>query len=287
MKKFLLSGSFAIAALAVSLTLHGQAVAADMSAAPVYAKAPASTPAYDWSGFYVGASLGGRWDESTWTTTSLGFPGAPGVFPPATGNNPTKFSSTSGRYGGYLGYNWQVAPTWVVGVEGDAAWAKNTSQISGIPGTFNAPFPTGDYAARTDKWDAGVRARLGFLVSPTMMLFGTAGASWLNSEATAACGTPQLWCTGTNNTNRRVDTVSKTLLGWTVGGGAEWMLSSNWLVRGEYRYASYQGYSARLLAGGGTQFGSDLLDASLSGIHTHTALFGVAYKFGGPVVARY
>lgn len=286
MNRIMLSGSVAIALLAASLATPGYA--ADI-APRTYAKTPVQDPGSDWSGFYVGASLGGRWNESVWTTTSLGSPGAPAQVPAATGNNPMSFKNSSGRYGGYAGYNWQISSSWVVGLEGDFAWANNKSQFIGsIPGT--APptnFVTGDYVARTDKWDAGLRARVGVLVTPTMMLFGTAGASWLNSEATAACGTPQLWCTGTNNTNRRVDTVSKTTLGWTVGGGAEWMVASNWLVRGEYRYASYQGYSARLLAGGGTQFGSDLLDANIGAIHTHTALFGVAYKFGGPVVARY
>ena len=236
--------------VAAVLASPGFAFAADV-APRAYTKAPIADPVYDWSGLYVGASVGGRWDESVWTTTSLGFPGAPAQIPAAAGNNPMNFKSASGRYGGYLGYNWQFAPRWVVGIEGDYAWANNKSQFIGsIPGTAvpNA-FITGDNVTRKDKWDAGVRARLGYLVTPTTLLFGTAGASWMATESTVACGTPQLWCTGTNNTTQRVDTVRKTVVGWSVGGGIEWMLAANWLLRGEYRYTSYEGLNGRFLAG--------------------------------------
>src|SRR5262245_15009687 len=47
------------------------AAAADLGARPV-GKAPViAPPVYNWSGFYVGLGLGGRWDENDWTTTCL------------------------------------------------------------------------------------------------------------------------------------------------------------------------------------------------------------------------
>jgi len=61
MNKMTLSSSLAIALLAASLATPGYA--ADL-APRTYTKAPAQDPGYDWSGFYVGASLGGRWGES-------------------------------------------------------------------------------------------------------------------------------------------------------------------------------------------------------------------------------
>ena len=59
MNRIMLSGSVAIALLATSFTAPGYA--ADI-APRTYAKATAQDPGSDWSGFYVGASLGGRWD---------------------------------------------------------------------------------------------------------------------------------------------------------------------------------------------------------------------------------
>src|SRR5262245_50705048 len=53
------------------------ASAADLASRP-YTKAPVvAAPVYDWSGFYIGGSIGGRWDESTWTTTTTNIPPIP------------------------------------------------------------------------------------------------------------------------------------------------------------------------------------------------------------------
>jgi len=58
MRKLL--GTIAILAAAAPLT----AQAADLPVAPSY-KAPimAPAPAYNWTGFYIGASLGGEWEK--------------------------------------------------------------------------------------------------------------------------------------------------------------------------------------------------------------------------------
>lgn len=79
-------------------------------------------------------------------------------------------------------------------------------------------------------------------------------------------------------------TNSKALTGWTIGGGFESKIYGNWLLRGEYRYAQFGG----LLDFGSTGAPprSDFSRYNLS-LNTHIATFGVAYKFGGPVVARY
>src|SRR5712691_12630972 len=63
MKKFLL-GSMALAAM-----IAGPAMAADM---PVKYKAPPPVVVYDWSGAYIGFSIGGMWNEVTRTYPNLG-----------------------------------------------------------------------------------------------------------------------------------------------------------------------------------------------------------------------
>jgi outer membrane immunogenic protein len=140
------------------------------------------------------------------------------------------------------------------------------------------------------KWDAGLRGRVGFLINPTMLVFATGGVSWLSVESTASCGTsfPVGWCVAAGRLGTS-DTASKTLTGWTIGGGVEAMVWNYWLARVEYRYADYDSYGANLLTGG-TVANIDAIAADFK-YQTHTILFGLAYKFGDygkqPVVARY
>ena len=95
-------GIAAIAALIVT-----PAFAADMA---VKAPAAPAAAAYDpWAGFYVGASIGGRWTDVQWLTQVIN-DGAPNNV-----NNPAGLDSASVRAGGYFGYNIKIAPNWLAG----------------------------------------------------------------------------------------------------------------------------------------------------------------------------
>src|SRR5712691_10578113 len=96
MQKTRLSTGAAIAFFAAS----SAAFAADIGR---QAPPPMLMPLYNWTGFYVGGNLGGAWASGTLTDS---FSGAS-----FTGNH----SGFIG--GGQIGYNWQVAPQFVVGVE--------------------------------------------------------------------------------------------------------------------------------------------------------------------------
>ena len=70
-------------------------------------------PVYNWTGFYIGGNVGGGWDDVKSLELAPGTPGLPTgtVFPTARG---------SGWLGGVqAGYNWQVAPNFLVGLEGE------------------------------------------------------------------------------------------------------------------------------------------------------------------------
>jgi len=111
MKKILFR-SVALAALA----LAGSAQAADMGGSPIY-KGPAPIVAPSWTGFYVGAGVGLRASraDATSTSESVG-----GVLQNLNGLITTEpLDGTAFRVTAYVGFNWQFAPQWVAGIEGD------------------------------------------------------------------------------------------------------------------------------------------------------------------------
>jgi len=59
-----------VGGIAIAALIAGPAIAADMPA-------PAPVVVESWTGFYAGASLGGRFTDSNWMTTCLSV-GAPG-----------------------------------------------------------------------------------------------------------------------------------------------------------------------------------------------------------------
>jgi outer membrane immunogenic protein len=292
---------------ALSLSFGGvsAASAADIAPPPyIPSPTPVVTLVNDWSGFYGGGDVGGRWSNQSWNTTCLnqGIGGGVGcplnlvvpntpLFPT---NNPASFNSTSVKAGIYAGYNWQVT-SWVVGIEGDANWANNNKTIRGIPGTFNpatAGAPGLDTANVRQGWEGSLRIRTGYLLTPSVMLFTTGGVALTDVKASAFCGTafPVGWCTGPAGPGSNLGTVSSasdTRVGWTVGAGVEFMVTGNWLVRGEYRYADYGRYNFILFPGAGVCGAAcDTINANVN-LQTHSAMIGVAFKFGGPMVARY
>lgn len=132
----------ASAALAITLTSAGAALAADLndpySAGSMYSPAPV----FNWSGAYVGAHLGYGWGDS----------------------GP---SDTSGFIGGITaGHNWQSGQV-VFGLEGDIAY-------SGIDGS-NA---VGTYDI---DWLGTARGRIGYAFD-RFMIFGTGGFAWTSAR---------------------------------------------------------------------------------------------------------
>ncbi len=272
MKRFLLA---TVAATLAASTVH----AADL-APRVYTKAPEAPVAPSWTGFYLGGELGGRWSDTTWTSTALEDPVAPSFNGLLKNGNPASFNSSTFRAGGYAGYNWQVAPTWVVGLEGDIAWGHSNKTLAGIPGTWAASVTPAvialDSTSVREGWDGGIRGRLGFLITPNVMLFGTGGVAFQDVSVTANCSPNGPWCV-----QDRSESFHKVMTGWTVGGGAEAKVASNWLARIEYRYADFGHLSHEFFP---QTIDSVFMNQSMK---THTVSVGMAYQFGGPVVAKY
>ena len=188
----------------------------------------------------------------------------------------------------YLGYDWQIAPRWVVGLEGDFGIGNQTTSLNGsfYPSPVVGGVPPDSFAVKTT-WDASARVRAGFLVNPTVLFYVTGGPAWLRIEPTSNCSTAAGGSCPPGTLGPAAITDSTTRLGGTVGAGIEAMLWANWMVRFEYRYANFGTISNTDLrtcpTGCGAPFTETVgYDVKLQ---THTATFGFAYKFSDPLVA--
>jgi outer membrane immunogenic protein len=220
MKKLMLAGVMALAMVGV-----GQA--ADMMV-----KAPPPAPVYSWTGWYVGANAGDSWSSSSNTTFSGSGPFAPVLF--AANEFPTTLSTSPHGFEGGLqtGYNWQLS-SWVIGAETDIQFSRfqGTGIATPTPVGF-LPFTT--MVTEQSNWFGTLRGRLGFLVTPTVLFYGTGGLAYGQANTNfstlptfAACG-PLVTCTTGQGSNIKT--------GFAGGGGVEWMIAPHWTLRGEYLY---------------------------------------------------
>ena len=183
---------FAPLAAALGLfALGGTAFAADVVSEEPPAPAPvAELPVASWAGPYAGINLG------------YGFGGhvkAPGVD-----------AKTKGFIGGVFGgYNWQQE-NFVYGAEADLGYNGTKGSDNGL-------------SAKTGI-EGSLRARLGYAVTPEILLYGTGGLAAKNQKITDSV-------TGTDE--------SKGMLGWTAGVGSDIKITDNVFGRVEYRYTDY------------------------------------------------
>ena len=241
-----------------------------LDAFPVKALPVKAAPiAASWSGFYAGLGLGLRVSRTEATTTSESFP-----FDNLTlAANSLPVDGTAFRGSPYLGVNWQIAPRWVIGIEGDVGIADQTTSLPGLafsPGVTANSFAAADSFAIRTTWDASMRGRVGWLVTPTSLVYATGGGAWQHFETTSTC-VIAINCGGLTPP---VVTNAATKAGWTIGGGLETALGANWFARGDYRYADF-GTSSFTINRLGFSTNFDLA------LRTHTATFGLSYKFGG------
>lgn len=235
--------------IAAVVASTGASYAADMAVkAPPPAPPPA--PVYNWTGWYVGLNAGGRWggDCVDTTTTQVfhigGLNGNIGAAVATQGTGQTCPNGAGFIIGGQIGYNWQFN-NWVTGIETDIDGVSRVDEdsitnIGRVPGSGGVPAgaigSTGLITSGKDlKWLGTVRGRLGWLATPTFLVYGTGGLAYGgvqgNTTITETLGfgdTPAPFGTSGG--------FSGTRTGWTAGGGVEWMLAPRWSVKVEYLY---------------------------------------------------
>ena len=225
---------FALALMAGLASTSAYAADAVIEEPPAPVAVYQEVPIFTWTGGYVGLQGGGLWSDSSVS----GDPDI-GVF----GDN-----FNGGLFGVYVGYNWQTGP-WVIGAEGDfnGVWNDETFTIN------TQRFGDQNVDVGSD-YLASLRARVGYAFDRTL-IFATGGVAFTQFSAEGA---------GDAFEDDFLDT-DQTYTGWTVGAGAEYAFTNNWIGRLEYRYYDFS-----------NQTFDDFGDVELE---TNTVTVGVAYKF--------
>ena len=203
------------------------AAAADLGRRPVQMpiKAPPMySPAYNWSGFYLGINGGGGWGRSSWDSVG-------------------GFDVDGWLVGGTVGYNYQMGQT-VLGIEGDIDW----SNIKGSSAPASCPLG----CETKNTWLGTVRGRLGYSFDRFLPYVtggvafcdikastpGVAGNSATNTGWTAGAGVEYAF---TNNLSAKVEYLYVDLgdfnCGISCGASATDNVSFNAnIVRGGLNY---------------------------------------------------
>jgi outer membrane immunogenic protein len=243
MKRFLLTtAAFGL--------LAGPVLAADL---PVYKARPPAAVCF-WCGWYVGGNVGGTWARDTDVTTGsaplqsagagvTGF-GAEAALAAALASTNIGAKQSGFIGGGQIGYNLQLAPAFVAGVEADIQGLSHSNSGSAVTVTSGVPgFPTEALTSTTAvskhvDYLGTVRARIGVLLSPSTLLYGTGGlayggvhaATTITQTDTGILPGPVAVAYGS------AGGVNTTRAGWTAGVGAEMRLWDHWTGKLEYLY---------------------------------------------------
>jgi opacity protein-like surface antigen len=306
----------------VGLNYHfNGAAGSDISGADLVSKiGPSAAPPPAWTGLYAGLSAGYAWGASdSVSTTAYGVSNSldaaltPLLGRPVALTAPAALSATGsagmaahGFLGGaQAGYNYQLGSSFVVGLEADI-------QGGGIRGRGSfLGAAAGDNGVRSDAvlsgvdheksvdWLGTVRGRVGYLATQTLLAFATGGLAY--GGVSASSHVSQMWSGDSIapglQTTGAAGSLSDTRVGWTVGGGLEWMFMPDWSVKAEYLYFDL-GAAAWNSSLAGTLFNTNaatlavnlILPQSHTRFNGHIVRAGVNYHFNfgsAPTVAGY
>jgi high affinity Mn2+ porin len=254
----------------VAFGLGEPAFAADL---PV--KAPpvpylASTQAYDWTGWYVGAHAGVVRGSSNWSSGLLGA-GAPGVN--GSFDLPFQFDFMAGT-GSYVvgiqgGYNYVFPSRLMLGVEANVSF-PNSDVV--VPFSFRggqtivSPFTGTVTYGEAVVYDGSVRARVGYAFD-RLLLYGIAGLAFsfdqvMRTQVASTPGGGGFAAPGT------VETQQLWRLGWVAGIGVEIPITDKWTAKAEYLQSGFDRKGVFFAASA---------EAYQANLATQSILFGLNY----------
>jgi outer membrane immunogenic protein len=166
----------------------------------IKAPPPVAPPPPLWTGFYLGINGGAAWAHAT---ASIDFDGFPVT---------REREKTTGLFGGQIGYNWQNGNA-LWGFEADASWTGNNHADDGCHGYCGGANRVG--------WIGTVRGRMGLAVN-NALAYVTGGVAFAGVK------------------NQFLGkSESKTRVGWTIGGGVDYMFSRNWIFGMEALFVDF------------------------------------------------
>jgi outer membrane immunogenic protein len=195
-----------------------------------------------WTGFYLGAGIGGAWGTSTFTDPFSGATASP--------------SLKGFLVSGVMGINYQITSV-VIGVETDftGTWAKGSATV--VPAAPAVPS-----SLMTDVfWTGSVTGRVGWAFD-RLLIYGKGGVGFTFDRDTVS----------PNTGGSAVGSLYRA--GWTVGGGVEYALTEHWTGRLEYDYFKFPARGLTFQGNSTPSFGGGLVGFNLSEIKAI-----MAYKF--------
>lgn len=209
------------AALGLLAVASAPAFAADaiVDVPPAPAAPMEVPPVASWGGAYAGVNLGYAFSGKTHDKT---------------GDN--KIDTDGFLGGGFVGYNYEMN-NFVVGAEGELGYSGKKGDNAGLNSKTGI--------------EGSLRGRLGYAVSPDILVYGTGGLALERLKLSDPNG---------SDTN--------TMVGYTVGAGSDIKLTENVFGRVEYRYTDF---GSKTFNTGGGDFDAKDRD--------HRVTFGVGMKF--------
>jgi outer membrane immunogenic protein len=161
-----------------TLLFAGPAFAADLGVRPPVMPLG---PVFAWTGFYIGGNVGYGWGDQ-----AVDFSGDPSLIGSLIGRGLVASSLASGPRGAVggvqAGYNWQTGP-FVLGIETDidASGIAKSESLTAL-GTTTRP----DWFTSADQelnFLGTVRGRLGYTITPSLLVYGTGGFAYGGANA--------------------------------------------------------------------------------------------------------
>ena len=227
---------------------------------------PLVMPMFSWTGFYVGANIGGAWANNTWNDALF----------------LTNFNNAgSGVFigGGQIGGNYQIG-SFVIGGEWDFDWASNHNNSTGvvIPGVGNI------VVSNNNRWITTVAARFGWAIDH-LLLYGKAGGGWVGNNSLTVTNLTtgvSLTCGNFNSFTN----CSNSSGGWLVGAGFEYAFTNNWTVKLEYDYLGL-GNRTAVIPAASPFLAGDTFTANNRNVQMVKVGVNYLFNWGAPVTARY
>jgi opacity protein-like surface antigen len=269
-------------------------------------KSPPPSPVL-WTGLYAGlnagAALGG--DD---TVTHTAFQTAPGYDPGSilAGTYPVRFNDVGFMGGGQVGYNRQIGlgagkKDLVAGLEADfqGLSVSNSQSVSNLGQSYLHAghfLSTNGSFSRSVDYLGTVRGRAGLLMQPSLLTYATFGLAYGGATFKGQSSGGEITSAGAlTGVGFGASSYSDSKVGYSVGGGLEWMVLPNWSLKAEYLYYNLGKFSSRSprldanLATGAVSSTTAVIDTGH--IDGHVIRTGVNYHFDwampSQVVAKY